>query len=140
MRKCVVLLACISFLFTTGCINPQKEEIYGIWESGDKAQIYLKRDGTFSAKNFNLYKIFPFAELKNKSIVTNGTWIFDHETQKVEMTFPNLGKMGGRATFGFDISGAGILEIQKPYHLYHWIGDPDNAEKYKFERVGLVSK
>ncbi len=142
-----VILWFVSFIIVAvfqGCSIPvpTREEIIGTWRSSDGAMFEFRKDGSFTGQSLPGEKIFsPSDEFKNIKFNESGKWDIKylHDRWVVNLRFdksPSLKK-------GYDtrilISGSnGILENKPPWHLFAWIGDPDNGNRYKFEKGSVL--
>lgn len=137
-------------LFLQSCSSPeaQKQDFVGIWKSEDGAVIDLKADGNYTAKQLDYYNVYLEKEHKGKKLDFAGRWKIVNKDKKLRLelhtdaTFKDLGinktytyngevrshKLG----LTFEIAGKGIFENKPPWHLFIWVGDPDDVNKYKF--------
>lgn len=135
-----------------GCYSPTptKDDIKGRWYSADGAVIELRADGSYVAKQIDYNSIYLEKEYKGKKIDFVGKCEIISEDKKwklelyTDATFKDIGInktytyngeiRSHRLGLTFEISGEGILENKPPWHLFVWIGDPDNGNRYKFEK------
>lgn len=141
-------------VFLYGCYSPMptKDDIKGMWYSADGAVIELKADGSCVAKQIDYNSIYLEKEDKGKKIDFVGKWEIISEDKKwklelyTDATFKDIGVnktyiyngeiRSHRLGLTFEISGSnGTQENKPPWYLFVWIGDPDNGDRYKFEKV-----
>lgn len=148
--QCVV--AMLLSLLPQSCSDPEpkREDFIGVWKSDDGAVIELRIDGVYSAKQINYYNYDSEKEYENRRLDFTGRWEIVNEEKKLRLklqsnaTFKDFGINRTYTVDGqvyshkigltFDIAGQGLLEDKPPWHLFVWIGDPDNVDKYKFEK------
>lgn len=140
--------------FLQRCSSPEKkaQDFVGLWKSTDGAEIDLRADGSYKAKQIDYYKVQPEKGLENKKIDFAGQWKFSSEGKakielQTETTFKDLGidktftyngeVRSHRLGLTLEISGEGIMGNKLPWYLFVWIGDPDNGDKYKFVKSQL---
>jgi len=125
------------FILTlSGCIfqNPSPDEIVGVWQSDDNAVINFYDDGTFYAKNLNSDKVFSSRKIIDDYLNVSGKWSLNGEQDSwyLDLQFLDNKKIYGSP---LQIRGSGILEINPPWHLFFWIGDPDQFNTYDFYKI-----
>lgn len=148
--KFVLLIVLFSF---QGCTeqDPAKDEIIGTWTASDGARVELRPDGSYNASQIDYYSIYSEKEYKTKKLDFTGDWKIIHLNGKPRLklqtnaTFKDFGidktytrdgqTLSHKLGLTFEISGEGILESNPPWHLFVWIGDPDDMSKYKFEKI-----
>jgi len=152
MRTEFKYIAIMLSLFLQSCNSPEKKEqdFVGVWKSNDGAVIELGADGNYTATQIDYYNVYFEKEHKGKKFDFAGKWeiISESKKSKIELhtdaTFKDVGidktytyngevrshKLG----LTFEISGEGLLGDTPPWHLFVWIGDPDDVSKYKFVR------
>lgn len=135
-----------------GCTDqePTRKEIIGVWQSNDGAIVEFKADSTYSAKQIDYYNMYLESEHKGKKLDFGGTWRMKYWNgqQKVELytdasfsdfgiekTYSNNGQVvSHKLGITFEIFGKGLLGNKPTWHLFIWIGDPDDMNKYEFEK------
>jgi hypothetical protein len=129
-----------------GCREPKfnRSDFIGKWSSLDSSKIVFYPNGTCSLSKLNYYKINNVNRKVDDKLNTKGTWklIYEYESgipngisTGVGISYESPeGIENGGGKIDFFISGQGILENNPPYYLFIWDGDPDNVEKYKFEK------
>lgn len=137
--------------FFLGCGTPElrNQDFVGLWKSEDGAVIELNEDGSYTAKQVDYYKAYSEKEFKNKRIDFSGRWSFvNSEKKKLELqsdaTYQDFGidytyTVDGKVRshkigLTFEILGQGLFENRPPWYLFVWVGDPDDINKYKFEK------
>lgn len=139
MKKITNLIALvITFLFQ-GCTGQEiaRSEIAGIWIAKDGGKFTFSEDGTFKVEPLSGSKFFSgFDKYENKTFSETGKWELkeNHGRQVVALNIDRSETLQSGFSTQFEISGEGILENNSPWYLFVWIGDPDNMNKYKFEK------
>ncbi|MBF4515837.1 hypothetical protein IRZ71_05765 [Flavobacterium sp. ANB] len=155
--KAIIKILAISFLsiLLNSCSNEINTiELSGTWKSQDGASISLNEDGTFTGKKINFFYISDDDLFKNRTIDISGKWhIGKSGNQKVKTVqlisntrYKDFGidktyidKNGVQQSYtincSFEVSGSGLLSNKPPYYLSVNIGDPDDFNMYKFEKL-----
>lgn len=123
-------------MFLFGCSGSEpRSEIVGTWVAEDNAIISFNEDGTFNTKGLSGSKMFSgFNEYKNEKFNERGNWKLrkNQGSWIIDLNFSRSVKLEGGFATQVLISGEGVFENKPPWHLFVWIGDPDDVNKYKF--------
>lgn len=137
MMKSNVIIIGSFFLLSCSLPKITDEDIFGMWIANDSAVFEFKDDSTFVYQNVSAIKMFySSSEYANQNFSGSGTWELEQQQRKciVRLSFdksPHFHLSGGYSCY-FDISGSNWLGNKPPWHLFTWIGDPDNNERYSF--------
>lgn len=150
MRTGFRYIAIMLSLFLQSCSSPeaQTQDFVGLWKSDDGASIEFRADGSYTAKQVDYYNVYFEKEHKDKKLNFAGQWEIVNENKKtklelhtdatfkdvgVDKTYTNNGEVRShKLGLTLEIAGEGIFENKPPWHLFIWIGDPDDMNKYKF--------
>lgn len=140
MKTSVQLVSLIIALLQ-GCssLTPTREEIIGTWKCSDGALFNFRENGSFAGQSLTGENIFSSSnEFRGKKFNESGKWDIKYWNDRwvVDLRFdksPSLKK--GYETRILIAGSNGILENKPPWYLFAWIGDPDNGDRYKFEKV-----
>lgn len=118
-----------------GCgATPMRDDLVGIWMSGDGAVIVLEGDGAFTARGLPS-RIFFRADQPNRPIDGRGTWVLQRGKPYWEVKLSFRERLGRPDSYGTSVivsgSGASI-------YLYQWEGEEGDA-RYKFTRTSAAS-
>jgi len=132
----------------------EKNDLIGIWKSDNGAELIIKDDGTYTAKQISAYCILEDEDFINKKINFYGKWkIGETGNQKKEtlelltnLTFKDFGinrtfvdrdgvRKSDKIHSKFLITGSGILENKKPFIMYINVGDPDEMNKFELKKI-----
>ena len=150
MLKTIWMLCTLFFL--NACDRPtelKKEQFTGSWESGDGAIIELREDGTYTARKLDFLTYCCYDEIEDTMrFDMEGDWRIMEEGDRpilklssnqtfedygIEKTYTVDGKvLSYKIGMELNISGRGMLENKPPWHLFYWVGDPDDMNKYEF--------
>lgn len=123
-----------------GCTSPKPEDFIGVW-IGDNVKLELKSDGSCIATGQNAYLLL---DEESKGYVANhiltGNWSlagqfkylpkkwYEHDVISIDLTNEYTGlKFGNILHYKRSIKS-------KSYTLYFDIGDPDDMNRFKFEK------
>jgi hypothetical protein len=100
------------------------------------------------AKQVDYYNVYFEKEHEGKKLDFAGQWEIVKENKKsklelhtdatfkdvgVDKTYTNNGEVRShKLGLALEIAGEGVFENKPPWHLFVWIGDPDDVNKYKF--------
>ncbi len=151
MKKILNIVIIILLLIELNACNMnfKREDFIGIWKSGDGSVIEFKKDGSYIAKQINYGNFYSKEKFKRKIFDITGNWEINNNSKQGNIlnltsnaTFDDYGindtyTINGvvrshKIGLSFKISGEGFFESSPPYYLFVWIGDPDDANKYKF--------
>lgn len=150
MLKTIWMLCTLFFL--NACDRQtelKKEQFTGSWESGDGAIIELREDGTYTARKLDFLAYCCYDEIEDTMrFDMEGDWRIMEEGDRpilklssnqtfedygIEKTYTVDGKvLSYKIGMELNISGRGMLENKPPWHLFYWVGDPDDMNKYEF--------
>ena len=126
-----VIILLFQLLLSCSNPKPERKDFIGTWKSDDGAMFQLHEDGSITAKQINLSKIFFEDEMQANKLDFTGKWEFatdNYQRRIIKVT-------AGKYTFSFNITGQGITENKPPWYLFAWIGDPDEMDKYEFRKT-----
>ena len=141
-----MLFAVVTFF--VGCITHKslrEDDFIGTWKSDDNSKIILYENGKCELFNFNYKKVNSIAT-NNPIVSGEGLWKFEQGNGKNQIvityydgtTFQYLNKtVRSNFNIDFQIEGIGMLG-QPPWYLYVSIGDPDDLNKYIFNKVEVA--
>lgn len=129
--------------FLTCCSKKHNHiDFVGIWKSTDGASIKLNKDGTCYLNELNQNYLMSGNFKVNKKITTIGRWeliedsdqdkIIEGNTENIRIIYELIDRKG-KGKVAFNIIKDVFFENKAP-SIYIWIGDPDNNDKYLFEK------
>ena len=139
MKKITKLMAlAIAFLFQ-GCTGQEvaRSEITGIWIAEDGGKFTFSEDGTFKVESLAGSKFFSgFDKYENKTFNETGKWELkeNYGRQVVAINIDRSETLQTGFSTQFEISGEGTFGDNPTWYLFVWVGDPDDMNKYKFEK------
>lgn len=130
--------------------NPNEDDFVGLWVADNGASVQFMKDKTFIARKIDFSKIYYEKEFEYKKIDFKGKWRLVNYPQKIgtivlqsESTYSDYGikhtylvngkEKSHKVGFSFEIGGRGLLH-KPPWLLFIWIGDPDDMNKYEFNK------
>ncbi len=135
MKKLIQSISLALMCILQGCSGqPTKKDIIGVWVAEDGGKFSFEENGSFSTENLSGSKIFSgFDKYDDMKFSEQGTWELS-EGSVIILDFEKSDNLQGGFSTQLSISGEGLLENNPPWYLFAWIGDPDDMNKYKFEK------
>lgn len=141
--KYIAVMLLFQLLF--GCSNPKpaRKDFIGTWKAADGAILELRNDSTCTIKKLNYRNIYSFKGDTTTILNVDGQWQFVNVKGEPQIdisystgeTYQYKGETKlYKKGFPLNIAGEGMLGNKAPWHVFVWIGDPDDMNKYKFEK------
>ena len=139
MKKAIQLVGLTVALILQGCSGQEltKNDIVGTWVAEDGGKLDFNKDGSFRTESLSGSKFFSgFNKYQNMKFSEEGKWelIEKNGRQIIDLKIAKSEKLQGGFSTHLGISGEGAFGNNPPWHLFVWIGDPDDMNKYKFEK------
>jgi len=137
---CCFFLAAFVFLQSCRGDSPKPEEIWGTWVATNGAELNLKQNGTFSAKELP-GELFLGKGTSQRTIEGNGAWKIEKDQGSwqvtLEITEKRINEKDVTEIMHILISGSkGALENEPPWYLFVWKGE-EGGDRYKFIKKSL---
>ena len=132
MIKCnYLLIFIVSLLAFSSCENKGTTfyDWVGTWVSSDNAKIILKEDSSCVVDNLK-GAYFGY----EGDLYLEGTWSVKKGVFPIVSEISISSNNGEGMYITFYASGEGLLGNKPPWHLFQYIGDPDELNKYRFTK------
>lgn len=130
MKYNLLFISVVSLLIFNNCKNKETpfNNLVGTWTASDGAKITLREDSTCVINNLN-GAYFGYEENLN----FKGTWNIE------KGNIPIICKIfitseSNQTSITIYVSGKGLFGNNLPWHLFQYIGDPDELNKYRFTK------